>query len=255
MKVLFAASLLFFVFSLSAQNISEKDLAQAQAYLEAADTYRGIPDTDFMLSMHVRDTLNQQLRREISTTTYIHIDDDVQMTLSIIHSDGRDNGSLILQKDNNMWYYQANTRNAIRISASQRLLGGASYADVSSTSYTQHYEVMQLEETTLGNTPVYLLHLTKKNNGAAYHRIQYYLAQKDSRPVKSEFFTQSGRLLKTMYFRNFRSIGVKKTMSTQWIIVDGLNPQIVAYLDITDIQAQGLPENYFQENALPSLSF
>ena len=68
--------------------------------------------------------------------------------------------------------------------------------------------------------------------------------------IKARFLADSGRLLKTAYYRKFQSqLGAERP--TETVIIDGLNPQQVTLVRLSDYAARNIPTTWFQRDFLP----
>jgi len=83
-----------------------------------------------------------------------------------------------------------------------------------------------------------------------YHHIEMWLDAGNSRPVKSRFYTESGQLLKTAYYRRYQAqLGVERP--TETVIIDGLDPNWVTVMRFADYAWRDVPEVWLQRDYLP----
>ncbi len=222
------------------QFLSDTQFQIAKALVAESETYRGNIKKDFVFLLSIQETIDKQVKNETDIKTYVHPVDNARSRYVISQFlSGTSVNTLVLQREFNMWFFKPGTRNPIRISSSQRLIGGASYADVSNTNYNEYYDPIEVSFESIGNVTAYKVVLAKKQNGVAYEKIEYFIEQKSKRPIKAEFYSRSGRLLKTMYYRNFGKIQ-DRTLSKEWIIVDGINKSAVTYIRVNDILYESL---------------
>lgn len=224
------------------------DAAQFQgvkALVAAAERYRGNIERDFVFTLNVVETLNNTEKSRSALKVYVHLLDNRQKRHVISQFlSGRSVNTLVLQRNYNMWFYKPGTRNPIRISPAQRLMGGASYADVSNTNYTEYYDPVDIRSVTVGKTAAYKVALQKKERGVAYEKIEYYLKKTDQRPIKANFYSRSKRLVKSMYFRKFESLQ-NRTIAREWVIVDGINKKAVTYIQVEALNYETLAPSLF----------
>ena len=109
-------------------------------------------------------------------------------------------GSRILQVERNMWLTKPGLSKPVPISPRQRLTGQASNGDIAATNYAGDYDAKMIGTETLDGEPCYVLDLSAKHNRATYDRIRYWVSVKRLVGVKAEFFSLSGKLLKTARF-------------------------------------------------------
>ena len=69
-------------------------------------------------------------------------------------------------------------------------------------------------------------------------------------PIKARFLAESGRLLKTAYYRRFQKhLGAERP--GEIVIIDGLSPGAVTLVRMTDYSARNIPATWFQRDFLP----
>lgn len=116
-------------------------------------------------------------------------------------------GSKILQVERNMWLTKPGLSKPIPISPRQRMSGQASNGDIAATNYAKDYEATTLSATEkLDGENCYVLDLNAKHKRATYDKIRYWVAVERMVGVKAEFYSVSGKLLKTARFEYDNSI-------------------------------------------------
>ena len=111
-------------------------------------------------------------------------------------------GRKTLLRDRDLWLYLPSSSNVIRIAPLQRVFGAASIADVLNISYLKGYTVLSSSRAGAGNR----LQLNLKANDSAqtYARIELDYDLDTDRPAETRHFTASGRLLKTIQYKEFQ---------------------------------------------------
>lgn len=109
-------------------------------------------------------------------------------------------GSKLLQVGRNMWLTRPGLSKPIPISPRQRLSGEASNGDIAATNYVKDYEAKLAGEEPLDGEACHVLELTAKHKRATYDRVRYWVSVKREVGVKAEFYSLSGKLLKTARF-------------------------------------------------------
>ncbi len=222
----------------------------AEEILKRADLVRG-PDDPFTLRMNVTGYRGTEVLNETSVLVNIY---DPSRSLVEFVAPPRDAGRKMLRVSENMWVRIPASRRAIRITPQQRLLGQASNADVMGTNYAADYTAQLLGEeevTSYEGAPVrtYKLELVKKTPAASYHRLIYWVEQGSFRPVRSEFYTQTGRLLKTAHFTRYATaLGVLRPGRV--VIVNAVNTEEFTVLEIVNYGKSTLPVTQYTEAAL-----
>lgn len=167
----------------------------------------------------------------------------------------RDAGKVMLKNGNDLWIYDPGTKAAVRISPQQRLMGQASNGDVVTVNFARDYQATVAAEETIQDGErrsrrAYKLQLNASNADATYAAIELWVDAGSQTPLKARFFAESGRLLKTAYYRRFQSqLGVDRP--TETVIIDGLEPQSVTIVRLTHYAYRDAPVTWFQRDFLP----
>ena len=109
-------------------------------------------------------------------------------------------GSKVVQVERNMWMTRPGLSKPIPISPRQRMSGQASNGDIAATNYAGDYEALLGETENVEGDPCYVLDLTAKHKRATYDKIRYWVSVKRVVGIKAEFYSVSGKLLKTARF-------------------------------------------------------
>ena len=109
-------------------------------------------------------------------------------------------GSKLLQVERNMWLTRPGLSKPIPISPRQRMSGQASNGDIAATNYAGDYDAQMHGEEMLDGEACYVLDLSAKHKRTTYDRIRYWVSVKRGVGIKAEFYSVSGKLLKTANF-------------------------------------------------------
>jgi Outer membrane lipoprotein-sorting protein len=109
-------------------------------------------------------------------------------------------GSKILQVKRNMWLTKPGLSKPIPISPRQRMSGQASNGDIAATNYAGDYDAKMSGTENIDGEPCYVLDLTAKHKRTTYDKIRYWVSVKRLVGLKAEFYSVSGKLLKTAHF-------------------------------------------------------
>ncbi len=223
------------------------------AVLLVSGMYRGLwPEDQFRAQFHIVETKDKIEENKKDVVSYILLQNNKKDWSSISEVRGAGRNTRILQDGRSLWFHQKGSRRALRISPAQRLLGGASYADIASTNYFYDYDVVDRSDVMIGKTEAYLLRLQASRKGVAYETLHYWVDKKDFRPIKTVFFSKSGKTLKTMYYRAYKTMQ-ERQISTEWIIVDGLKDNLLTYIFLLSMDGETLPKQYFNYTGFPEL--
>jgi len=112
----------------------------------------------------------------------------------------RSKGSKLLQVERNMWLTRPGLSKPIPISPRQRMSGQASNGDIAATNYAGDYDAELSGNEMVDSEACHVLELRAKHKRATYDRIRYWVSVKRVVAVKAEFYSLSGKLLKTARF-------------------------------------------------------
>ncbi|MBE0548953.1 MAG: outer membrane lipoprotein-sorting protein [Rubrivivax sp.] len=228
----------------------------AQAILAASDAVRN-PSRPFAVTVTLIEYRNAK-QTESNTLAVVSKADGASgqyRTLIRIVAPQRDANKLMLKNGNDLWFFDPASQASIRLSPQQRLLGQASNGDVVTVNLAKDYqaELQGEEELSDGERVMrraYKLGLGAVSPDVTYHRVEMWVDTTSSRPIKARFFAESGRLLKTAFYRKFqRQLGRERP--TEVVIIDGLDPAWVTVMRYSDYAWRDAPDAWFQRDYLP----
>jgi len=115
-------------------------------------------------------------------------------------------GQEMLRQGENLWVYLPNLKKPTRLASRESFQGGDfNNADVLRVHYQADYAAKVLPASTVPDA--WELELTAKSRDAAYERIKLWLRKSDGMPVKGEYYSASGKLLRTAEFSEVKSFG------------------------------------------------
>jgi hypothetical protein len=167
----------------------------------------------------------------------------------------RDTGKVMLKNGNDLWFFDPGSNASVRLSPQQRLMGQASNGDVVTVNFAKGYQATLVDEETITDgekksRKTYKLRLEAVATDVTYAAIDLWVDTENSWPIKAFFYAESGRRLKTAFYRRFQQqMGAMRP--TETIIIDGLNPQSVTIMRFTDYTARNIPVTWFQRDFLP----
>jgi len=174
-------------------------------------------------------------------------------SLAIFKEPPTQKDQVILMIDNNMWIYFPASRQPIRISPAQQLLGNVSNADVARVVYNLDYKAESVEEETSGTDKLLRLSLKAKTEGAAYGSIKLWLHKDSYKPTKAEFYTLAGRLLKTTYYKGYKQL-LGRERPTLLEVHDAVKKDEITTMEYLSMKIEDTPDNYFQRSFMDRAS-
>ncbi len=245
---------------LAAMLLGASGLAQSalnpQAILAASDAIRN-PNKPFSITVSLTEYKQEQNSEGTSLSVYSKADDKSGQYRSLIRYVGpaRDAGKLMLKNGNDLWFYDPGSKSSIRISPQQRLLGQASNGDVVTVNLAKDYEAKSADQEDVKDGSQQVRHAVKLQLKAVatdvtYDRIEMWVDADTNGPIKAKFYSDSGALLKTAYYRRYQQeLGVLRP--TETVIIDGLNPKWVTVMRYSDYQFREIQDAWFQRDYLP----
>ena len=161
----------------------------------------------------------------------------------------------MLKNGNDMWFYDPVSKASVRLSPQQRLLGQASNGDVATVNLARDYKASlaateAVQDGEGKSRSAHKLMLTAGSPDVTYASIEMWVDAANNQPIKAKFFAESARLLKTAFYRKYQpQLGTDRP--TETVIIDGLNPQSVTILRLSDYVARAIPDTWFQRDFLP----
>ena len=228
----------------------------AQGILAASDAVRN-PGRAFSVVVGLTEFLDGKRVDSSSMVTYSRqlAEGGQYATIVKFLSPARDSGKLMLKDGRDLWFFDPTTKASVRLSPQQRLLGQASNGDVVTVNLARDYRASHAGEEELqdGERKVRRTHklaLEASTSDATYSRIELWVGVDNNWPIKGLFYAESGRLLKTVFYRKFQpQLGLDRP--TELVIIDGVNPASVTLMRLTDFASKALPVSWFQRDHLP----
>jgi outer membrane lipoprotein-sorting protein len=228
----------------------------AQSILAASDSIRN-PGRPFSLTVTLVEYRDGRESDSNTLTVYSKSDAASGQYRSLLRfvAPTRDANKLMLKNGNDLWFHDPSSKATIRISPQQRLLGQASNGDVVTVNLAKDYRAKLAGEEDIADGDrkprhCYKLDLAAAVTDVTYNRIEMWLDTANSRPVKGRFYSESGRLLKTAYYRRYQmQLGEERPAET--VIIDGLDPNRVTVMRYGDYAWREIPEAWLQRDYLP----
>lgn len=161
-------------------------------------------------------------------------------------------GQILLMKGRDLWMFLPRVSQPVRLSLAQRLIGQVSNGDIARANFAGDYNATLLGTAKAGKAMLYALELTAVDRSVTYHRVRYWVTQSGFRPYKAEFYSLSGRLLKTCDYLDFKTLG-GKIRPTRLLMQDALNKGEQSVLDYSAMKPRSLPDQVFSKEYLRRL--
>lgn len=169
-----------------------------QQRLQAADQYRFSPHAGKTLTQ-VQEFKQGKLQK---TELYAVYSKPGKGSLAVFQSPAQAGQKVLMQADN-FWIFLPKTRQPLRISPLQKLIGDASVGDLANQSWHQAYQATLASAADLPEplqSGEVALWLDASAAGVSYQRILLVLSEQDNFPLRAWFYLKSGKLAKAAVF-------------------------------------------------------
>lgn len=170
----------------------------------------------------------------------------------------RDEGKMVLLDGSSLWFYDPSSKASVRISAQQRLIGQAAIGDILTVNLAVDYAGTVLGSESIqdaehASRQCWHLDLKAANDQATYARVEYWVEHGTNNPIKAKFYSDSGKVLKILYYRKFAD-RLGATRPTEAVIIDAVDSSLATIVAFGDYRFQEIPESWFQRDYLPRLT-
>jgi len=169
----------------------------------------------------------------------------------------RDAGKRVLLDGRSFWFFDPASQASVRISAQQRLVGQAAIGDVLTVNLAADYSAEiagteAIDDAARQKRTCWRLELKAATETAVYNRVEFWVEQGSFRPVKGKFYSDSGRLLKIIYYRNYTErLGAVRPAEA--VIIDAVDSSLATIATFGESRFQDVPDAWFQRDYLPRL--
>lgn len=232
------------------------DTPSAADIVLGADRVRN-PQSPFRLSLTLVEYQSGKPHDSVGLSVHSKLDPATHQYRNLVRyaAPARDAGKLVLLSGGNMWFYDPASKASIRISPQQRLIGQASNGDVLTVNLAYDYKPRLLGAESIQDADhqprdTWHLELSAATKAAAYSRLETWIEKATLRPVKSKFYSDSGRALKIAYYRRYEAaLGAARPLET--IIIDAVDPHLLTKVTASDYRAEDVQDAWFQREYLP----
>jgi len=228
--------------------LGDRKDVDAEAIVARADRIR-FPEQPFQVDIDIVTTAPDAKpdARSYRTLSKGNENTVVQVTAPAI-----DRGQILLMKDHDLWVFMPQISQPIRLPLSQRLTGQVANGDLARANFKGDYTPTFLRMEEIDGIPHYVLELNANDRYVTYHRVLYWVNRKNDRPYKAEFYTRSGRLLKTAYYSEFRKMQ-GAIRPTKLVMIDALREGEQSVLKYSNMKLRKLPDKLFTKDYLKKL--
>jgi outer membrane lipoprotein-sorting protein len=233
--------------------------AQTAAEIVAATDSVRNPHQPFRSTIRFTEYISGRERDHDSMIVYAKEDPATGQFRNLVQysEPARDAGKRVLLDGGALWFYDPASKTSVRISPQQRLIGQAAVGDVLTVNLKVDYNASLVSTETIPDAEhaqrqCWHLELKAANDRAVYNRIEYWVEQNTFYPIKGKLYSDSGRLLKIVYFRKFEQrLGAVRP--SEEVIIDAVDTALATIATFSDDTFHDVPDVWFQRDYLPRL--
>jgi outer membrane lipoprotein-sorting protein len=227
---------------------SSRQALDAREILERADEAR-FPQEGFEVVLRVR---SAEEGRDTEGRMYKILSKGNENTVVLTVEPASERGQIMLMRGRDLWMFLPRVSQPVRLSLAQRLTGQVANGDIARANFSGDYTPSLAGTQNIGNDSLYVLDLAAVDRRVTYQRVRYWVRQRDYRPYKAEFYSVSGRLLKTCLYQDFRMLG-GKTRPARLVMTDALSQGTESTLEYSQLKLRELPDQIFTKEYLRRL--
>ncbi len=163
-----------------------------------------------------------------------------------------DKGQSILMKGRELWLYVPDVSQPIRLTLSQRLTGQVANGDLARANFSADYEAAFVRSEMVEGAEHVVLELTAKEKSVAYAKVLLWANSKNGHPHKAEFYSVSGRLLKTVQYQNYKTL-LGRLRPTRLVLTDAVKKGEESILEYNAMKNRELADRMFTKENLRRL--
>ena len=159
---------------------------------------------------------------------------------------------MMLMKGRDLWVFLPSVSQPVRLSLAQRLTGQVANGDIARANFSGDYTPKLAGTEKVSNQNYYVLELTAVDRWVTYQRVRLWVGQDSYWPYKAEFYSLSGRLLKTCLYESFKQTA-GRVRPTRLVMSDALREDEQSVLDYSNMKLRDLPDKIFSKDYLKKL--
>jgi outer membrane lipoprotein-sorting protein len=241
------AGMLCIVGSHAQQTVSKED-SIAREIVVKADQIR-FPADGFQVDVAVT---NSNSGAVTDTRAFRVLSKGNENTIVMVTEPAVDRGQIMLMKGRDLWIFLPNVSQPVRLSLAQRLTGQVANGDIARANFAGDYSPKLARTEKIDGEDHYVLELVAVDRSVTYHRVMYWVKQKNYHPHKAEFYSLSNRLLKTAKYEDFQKLA-GQVRPTRLVLQDALRKGEESELLYSGMVLRDLPDKIFTRDYLKRL--
>ncbi len=220
----------------------------AQEIIKKADEFRGFQKQPFTFKLKIVSHKPDKPKR--SSTMQVEVKSGKSLVQFLAPK--RDKGRAMLFAGKDLWFHIPHTRKIIRISPAQRLMGEASNGDTAGVNFADDYTATLIGDAVIKGEKCYQLSLKAVNRKVTYAKIEYWVSQKTFKPIKSEHYAISGKLLKVALYKSFIKVGNGEKLK-KLLLINPLFKGRYTWMIYNKYEQKNIPDSRFRKENLNRL--
>ena len=226
---------------------AEKDALAAEV-LERADRIR-FPSESFEVEVAVASFSEG---KQTDSRLFKVLSRGNENTIVQVLEPASERGQAMLMRGRDLWIFIPTVSQPVRLSLSQRLTGQVANGDIARANFSGDYTPRVLRTEAIDGNEHYVLELIAVDRGVTYSRVLYWVRKSNYQPHKAEFYSVSGRLLKTARYEEFRTLG-GRVRPTRLVLRDALRVGEESVMEYSAMKLRDLPARMFSKDYLQRL--
>ncbi len=173
-------------------------------------------------------------------------------TIVLTTSPASERGQAMLMRGRDLWVFMPSVSQPVRLSLSQRLTGQVANGDLARANFSGDYTPTLVGEEILDGRRAHVLELAARDRSVTYAKVRFWVAADNQQPLKAEFYSLSGKLLKTARYEDFRELG-GRVRPTRLVMEDALKAGERSVLTYQSMALRDMPEQMFTREYLKRL--
>jgi hypothetical protein len=241
--------LYFLILLFLPRSISYAELSGDEILLKV-DEVRN-PQLDYTISVAVT---SFHPKREERLVTYEVMAKGRDKTVVKALTPATEKGRTLLMRDKELWAFLPDVSKPLRVSLRERLIGEVANGDLARANFSGDYNAKIVEMQNIDNKEYYVLELVAKSDDVTYAKVLLWAEKESFWPLKAEFYTISGRLLKTCSYENYRMLG-ERIRPTRLVMEEPLVKGQKSVIEYDNIKIEELPEKYFAKDYMKKFMY
>ncbi|MEO0415324.1 MAG: outer membrane lipoprotein-sorting protein [Verrucomicrobiota bacterium] len=164
----------------------------------------------------------------------------------VIAPDSEKGKKYVAESDGSMFFWKPGLSRALAVPRKQRLTGDAAIGDVVSTSFVDGYKVASKEAGEVNGEPATVYTMKANSLSDTYAQIKYWVTTDGNLGKKAEFYTRTGKLLRSSVMEYNNEVGGRPYLSKMVIDDSGR----VIEMNFSEITLKTYPDTLFDKDNL-----